>query len=1618
MGLSVLAWVVIAVVGTMTASAVMANKQKRAMEDAQAGVLIQKQGGTHPIPIVYGERRLAPTKVWEDISKQRLPVSSPATSADSYFTHNNEAGYPSSRDDEDFLHRLDVYCHGPVENISNIEIDNDPVNTHKRFTTVKNNRPLFRALNKHGASSQTMFTELTAGFTEITSAMKGNDIAWAWHSFMYTADKPQYYGDPKLTALVKGMRLWDPRVNPSDPTIKTWSDNPALVLLDYLTASYGKDLDLADIDTTSFITAANECDVVVALPAQEVTTDSRFYYNPVTGEYEYVGAGGYNPNGSTTVSQKRFTCNMVLMPDVDSKENVTEILKTFKGALPFINGQYVLSMEVAANSVMSFDDSNIIDGVSISYGDRSKRLNQVTVKFPNALKGHKEDAVTWPVSTNALYATLLAEDSGEKLTTEAKLSGVTSYSQAEDLAEFMVRDSRNQQAIVFRTQPLAMQLEPNDIITVTTDALNYVAQPYRVREVKLGKDLTVEVVAQEYDPSVYPWYVGDPEPAPEYVGSSLFDEPNAVTGLTLASTSLTNTDGTANSSIIVNWTAITSGTSSVDLIYVGHKLSASSNYMWTTLPSGGENSYTINGVTDGQTYDVAIRYRNMVGNTSPDTTSSIAIGAVSTVVNTLSSDAAQSALDLEEIILEAETQEDTLNEISETLLDLALTTSTTLGKINDAGIVVDPSTGTVVISAVESLRDETSVTSTNLGIRLDAAEGEIVLKASQSFVNDAIAAATLPEATLESLTDLQLQVNNVEIDLNAAEGSLLLKADTTTVDGLQVSYDQTVIDVDALEAEILLKAESIDFDALESRVDTAEITLEAIDAPSIALTVRSVRNIHEEMDLNDVARLADLLLAYNDREAVATDIAVATMSIHAEVNDRREAVATARTELLSLIDSNLASIISVQTTQATETSALASDITTLTATVGDNSATITSNATATVNALGVLQAKQGIALDVNGYITGYEQFNDGTTSGFTISSDSFKVIDPDGGANQAGTQVFSIENNIVSLGTGVELSADRITAGVLDADRITLNGRDITELTNNANYQSDTEVATTVGTAQTAAETYADSAVGALDFTPYLVSSDVTAFITQAEADAAQLAAETYADALTVNMATTASVSAAITADTTVIDGARITTGTINAARISLSGHNTSELTNDSSYATTTDVSDAVTAIDFTPYALDADLSGYVTTVQGAALQSAAEVYADGLVTNFQTAADVTAAIVADTTVIDGARITTGTIAAARISISGLDASDLNNDAFATPADIPSIADLVTSGELTTSEAATQLYADGLVVGLQTAADVSAALAADTTVIDGARITTGTIDAARISISGLNISDLTNDEGYALDTAIPDVSLFQTAANVSAALAADTTVIDGARITTGTIAAGRISISGLNASELTNDAFATPSDIPDVSAFQTAAEVAAALAADTTVIDGARITTGVINADLITAGTIATDRLSLNGSYLTVVGGELTLTSSFTDSTVTQPTEVDDTTGNTDPSVTVTRITGGKVSVGVGWSLSRKAGASNGASSPFPVTVSLKRDGTIIKSWTVTEGLGGFWQDGNVGAGEPFVAFGNLNIAYLDNSGTTGTATYSVSVTTLSTSNFDLETQLTAQAVV
>jgi hypothetical protein len=61
-------------------------------------------------------------------------------------------------------------------------------------------------------------------------------------------------GVPEINVLMKGRKLYDPRTG-----LTAWSDNPALVTLDYLTSEMCG-VDLEDIPSASYITAANACD--------------------------------------------------------------------------------------------------------------------------------------------------------------------------------------------------------------------------------------------------------------------------------------------------------------------------------------------------------------------------------------------------------------------------------------------------------------------------------------------------------------------------------------------------------------------------------------------------------------------------------------------------------------------------------------------------------------------------------------------------------------------------------------------------------------------------------------------------------------------------------------------------------------------------------------------------------------------------------------------------------------------------------------------------------------------------------------------------------------------------------------------------------------------------------------------------------------------------------------------------------------------------------------------------------------------------------------------------------------------------------------------------------------
>ena len=288
--------------------------------------------------------------------------------------------------------------------------------------------------------------------------------------------------------------------------------------------------------------------------------------------------------------------------------------------------------------------------------------------------------------------------------------------------------------------------------------------------------------------------------------------------------------------------------------------------------------------------------------------------------------------------------EDATTQLATDALTLALNASSLESRINDAGITVDPATGSVTIQGLSAVEDQVN----EVKIDLDAVEGELSLKATTTYVNDSIAAATLPEASLAALEGLEARVGDVEIDLDSVEGSI-----TLTSTGSYYNVNDGVLGVEALEGritinegEITLKASQTEMDDVETRIGSAEIILNSIDAPSIALSVQDIRSISEKQDDLSALTLQEVLGRYSDREYLLQDSAYARLSLTADVNDEREARAAAELELSAEIGASKALLLSERVARADADSALAEDITQLQATVIDLDAGIVGNATA------------------------------------------------------------------------------------------------------------------------------------------------------------------------------------------------------------------------------------------------------------------------------------------------------------------------------------------------------------------------------------------------------------------------------------------------------------------------------------------------------------------------------------------------------------------------------------------------------------------------------------------------------------------------------------------------
>lgn len=592
-------------------------------------IIVSQGQAAEGLPIIYGTRKVNSIPVLKTVARENAGVS--VSNFD--HIHDPSAGnpifqneYEERRKNYDYLHRVEVWGQGPINGLVRFWLDGDG-HTAQRFSK----RPYFRALSYYGKNGQTACTDVSKAEPRWNSAHVGNQVAYSYTRFFNSRKKPQFNADPRVEAEIQGLLVWDPR----DDTVK-FSNNRALVVLDYLMASYGINAPAAEIDLDSFRTAANKCDEAMDIPSVLVNTTGSAVdeYDQFEGRIYSIAPNDpyrqYRPNQNTVTNQQaRWTCDAVVDPKLGVIENVKRLLEGMGWFLTWSNGRHKLVLEDAvATPVADYGPDDIMGGLSISRGMRAKRLNRVTVEFANENKNFEQDTVSWPALDSTEYSDFLAEDNGQELHTTLEAQTITDYYRAQKWAEYLVRKSRIPLRLEgVKLAPHAMFLEPGDVITLTDEKEGFNQRWFIVENVDISPVLDVTVKVVDYDATVYGQADPDQEPL-NATGTTpnLRDEPPAVTNLTLDEVHESTYAGVTLSSILVRWDE-PEGVNAPDEYIVSWKLNTDPNYEKMMKLPGDATVAFISGLIDDRTYDVRVEYVNRLRVTSAEATERIDLAA-------------------------------------------------------------------------------------------------------------------------------------------------------------------------------------------------------------------------------------------------------------------------------------------------------------------------------------------------------------------------------------------------------------------------------------------------------------------------------------------------------------------------------------------------------------------------------------------------------------------------------------------------------------------------------------------------------------------------------------------------------------------------------------------------------------------------------------------------------------------------------------------------------------------------------------------------------------------------------------------------------------------------------
>ena len=543
-------------------------------DETEKGILVNKQSNNASIPVVYGERLLGGTRVF---------ISTSGT--------NNI-----------YLYVALVLCEGEINSIEEIRVDDKVVtfdgaltdNTQRNVASSDSN--FFKAdPNVSGSSAESTIiiephfgtdgqsaSTLLSTLSDWGSNHKLSGICYLALRFKWNPDV--FGGIPTVQAKIKGKKVVTLASNLSEQTA-SFSTNPAFCLLDYLrNERYGKGLATSEINLQSFYDASQ-------IAVTQVTP--------------YSGASDINI----------FDCNAVIDTSKKVIDNVREIVKGMRGYLPFVQGQYRLNIETTGSASLSLDEDDIIGGYALASPSKNSKYNRVLVSFVNPDRNFQVDEIQFPpiddsgLASADQHSTMKTADGGFLLEGRFDFRTITSPYQASEMAEIILRRSREALGLNLNVGFEAYDLHVGDLVNISLTSLGFSSKTFRVLAMTFNDDFTVGLSLIEYQASHYTWATKT-----QVASTPSTNLPNPFTIQAPASVTLTDEMIEYADGVVITRLNILIGASSdafVQYYQVEAKLSTETDFK--IISNGQQLRHELLNVIDDAIYNVRVKAINSFG---------------------------------------------------------------------------------------------------------------------------------------------------------------------------------------------------------------------------------------------------------------------------------------------------------------------------------------------------------------------------------------------------------------------------------------------------------------------------------------------------------------------------------------------------------------------------------------------------------------------------------------------------------------------------------------------------------------------------------------------------------------------------------------------------------------------------------------------------------------------------------------------------------------------------------------------------------------------------------------------------------------------------------------------